>query len=105
MKEAYVKKIANYHKSCGFSWSLNTWRVYLRGWENFESFCQERCYECLPAKPNTIIEWLNIACVNLSKSTIKSYLTAIKHRHEKCGLKSEVGNINVRKALHNLYYL
>lgn len=66
--------------------SINTTRAYASDWRQFESWCDERGIDPLPARPEAVATWLAVlAQAGRADSTIGRHLAAIGWQHRQQG--------------------
>jgi site-specific recombinase XerD len=81
----------------------NTARIYRRGWEHFEQFCESGGLDPLPARPEAVGLFVeHMATDGYALSTINTRLAAIKKRHERAGERSPTGAPAVEEHWENV---
>lgn len=73
--------------------ATNTTRAYAAGRERFKSFCQALQLPAVPTTESTLLLFItHLATTNIAHTTIKVYLSAIRHVHVSAGLHVHFGH-------------
>jgi integrase len=81
----------------------NTRRSYRTGWRIFAAFCAHHDRTALPARPQTVVRYLEwLAGAGYAPTTIETRLTAIADRHRRNGEKNPCRTRPVKRQLQNI---
>lgn len=84
---------------CNGAYSERTLSGYRNDLEQFQSWCELREKECLPASPATVAEFIDSETKCKALSTVKRRVEAVKFAHRMLDLPSPVANSEVKLAL------
>ncbi|PQJ26764.1 hypothetical protein BSZ35_19135 [Salinibacter sp. 10B] len=80
----------------------STRRVYRSKWRGFVSFCDERDAEPLPASPEMVGNYLSKRAEEVSLSTIRQDVAAIRWMHERHGAEDPTDHAGVGRILDGI---
>jgi integrase len=80
----------------------STRRVYRSKWRGFAEFCQERNTEPLPASPEMVGNYLSKRAEEVSLSTIRQDVAAIRWMHEQHGAGDPTDHAGVSRILDGI---
>lgn len=80
----------------------STRRVYRSKWRGFARFCSERSVASLPASPEIVGAYLSKRAEEVTLSTIRQDVAAIRWMHERCGAKDPTDHAGVSRILDGI---
>jgi integrase len=80
----------------------NTRRAYRIGWNDFSAYCRTRCFDPLPASPQTVALYVATLAQRAKLATIRLYLAAIAEKHRETGLESPTLHEMVRRIVRGV---